>query len=73
MVVTLKPYHMLKNLFELIALKGHRDRKTLGMSACAQMQGLVLAPTASACAGANKPPGETVNISNCAILMTNRS
>ena len=29
MVGILKPYHMLKNLFELIALKGNGDRKTL--------------------------------------------
>ena len=34
-VGTLKPYHMLKNLFELIALKGSGDAKTWGASAYA--------------------------------------
>ena len=37
----LKPYHMLKKLFELIALKGNGDEKTLDTSARARMQGLV--------------------------------
>ena len=32
-VGTLKPCHMLNNLFELIALKGSGDAKTLGASA----------------------------------------
>ena len=31
-VGSLKPYHMLKNLFELLALKGDEDGKTLGVS-----------------------------------------
>ena len=42
-VETLKPYHMLNNLFELIALKGHWDTKTLGARAHAQVQVLALA------------------------------
>ena len=33
MVGTLKPYYMLKNLFELILLKDNRDGKTLGARA----------------------------------------
>ena len=33
MIGTLKPYHMLNNLFELIAHKGSGDEKTLGPSA----------------------------------------
>ena len=48
MVGTLKPYHLLKNLFELVALKGSLDAKTLGASAHAQAQGLVLLPIARA-------------------------
>ena len=46
----LKPYHMLENLFELIALKGNWDGKTLGMSVFIQVRGsrshplLVLVP-----------------------------
>ena len=42
MVGTLKPYHMLKNLFELIELKGSGEVKPLGTSTCAWAQ--VLAP-----------------------------
>ena len=57
MVGTFQPYHGLKNLFELIALKGDLDRKTLCMSTRAQVRGLILVPTASA--GAYEPPGET--------------
>ena len=56
-VGTFKPYYELKNLFEIIALKGDGDRKTLGMSTHAQVQGLTLVPIASA--GAHEPPGET--------------
>ena len=56
-VGTFKPYYGLKNLFEIIALKGDGDRKTLGMSTHAQVQGLTLVPIASA--GAHEPPGET--------------
>ena len=43
-VGTLKPYFMLKNLFELIALKGDGDGTTLGASACAQARGFALVP-----------------------------
>ena len=45
----LKPYHMIKNLSEVIALKGSRDRKTLRTNAHAQVQVLVPTP---------EPPGE---------------
>ena len=45
-VGTLKPYHILKNLFELIALKDKGD-------------GVALSPTASARARALVPPDET--------------
>ena len=38
---------MLKNVFDLIALKGDGDRKTSGMSTCIQVWGLMLVPTAS--------------------------
>ena len=38
---------MLKNLYELIALKDDENRKTLGMNAHYQMQGLMLIPTVS--------------------------
>ena len=41
-VGTLKPYHMLKNLFELIELKGDGDAITLGTRAHGWPQ--VLAP-----------------------------
>ena len=41
---TLKPYHMLKNLFELLAHKGSADAKTLGTSTHAWMQVLCLHP-----------------------------
>ena len=34
-VEMLKPYHMLKNLFELIALEGDGDGKPLSTRACA--------------------------------------
>ena len=47
MVGTLKPYHMLKKLFEFIALKGDLDGKAFGASTCAQIPGLLLAPTVS--------------------------
>ena len=50
------PYHMLKNLFELIALKGNGGRKTLAM--CTHTQGFALVPTVSTCT--NEPPGETL-------------
>ena len=43
-VGTLKPYNMLKNLFELILLKGNRDGKILGARARTR---------------AYEPPGET--------------
>ena len=43
--VTLIPYHILKKLFELTALKGDGDRKTLGISAHARVCGLKLLPT----------------------------
>ena len=43
-VGTLKPYYMLKNLFELILLKDNRDGKTLGARARTR---------------AHEPPGET--------------
>ena len=33
---TLKPYHVVNNLFELTALKGSRDPKSLGTSARAR-------------------------------------
>ena len=42
----LKPYHMLKNLLELIALNGDGDGKKLGISTHTWAQGLM--PTASA-------------------------
>ena len=60
-VETLKPYHMLKNLFELIVLNGDRDGNNLGISACAQAWRLTLMPTASTRthAHAHEPPGET--------------
>ena len=45
-VRTLKPYHMLKKLFELIALKDDGDGKTLGSRA-------------HTCTHAHVPPGET--------------
>ena len=47
MAGTLKPYHVLKNLFELAAVEGDRDGKTLGASACTWASGLAfaLAPT----------------------------
>ena len=44
-VGTLKPYHMLKNLFELIALKEDGGRKSMGISTCTPVRGLALAPT----------------------------
>ena len=56
---TLKLYHMLKNLFELIAIKGNGDRKTLSTSAHARVQGLGLAPTVNVYTRAHGPPGET--------------
>ena len=46
MVGTLKPYYMLKNLFELILLKDNRDGKTLGARALTRTR-------------AHEPPGET--------------
>ena len=46
-VGTLEPYHMLKNSFELTALKYGRDAKTLGSSTCAWAGALALVPTAS--------------------------
>ena len=59
-VGTLKLYHMLKNLFELIAIKGiNGDRKTLGTSAHARVQGLGLAPTVNAYPRAHEPPDLT--------------
>ena len=57
-VGTLKLYHMLKNLFEIIAIKGNGDRKTLGTSAHARVQGLGLAPTVNAYPRAHEPPGD---------------
>ena len=45
-VGTLKPYYMLKNLFELILLKDNRDGKTLGARARTRTR-------------AHEPPGET--------------
>ena len=47
-VGTLKLYHMVKNLIAIIALKGNGDRKTIGVSTCAQARWLVLTPSASA-------------------------
>ena len=48
MVGTLKPYLLQKNLFELFALTGSRDTKTLGPGASARI--ITHAP---------EPPGET--------------
>ena len=45
---TIKPYHMLKYLFELIALKGSGDTKTLGTSTHAQVRALELVQRARA-------------------------
>ena len=61
------PYHMLKSLFELIALKGNGNGKTLGRSTPAQAPGFTLAPAASARAHANELPSETFtnNCSHC--------
>ena len=48
---TLKPYHMIKNLFELIALKGH---------GAAKIWGQVLVPGHEPTSAlAPEPPGET--------------
>ena len=49
----------LKGVSHLIAIKGNGDRKTLGTSAHARVQGLGLAPTVNAYARAHEPPGET--------------
>ena len=57
---TLKPYHMLKNLFEIIAIKDDGDGKTLGTSTCTQVLGLMLMPTASVCDCAHEPLGKTL-------------
>ena len=63
--------HMLKNLFELIALKGTGDGKILGRSTPAKAQGFTLAPTASARAQANELPSET--FTNIFAITVNRS
>ena len=44
----LKPYHMLNNLFKLIALKGSEEPKTLGASTRAQVRVLELVQRAHA-------------------------
>ena len=49
-VGTLKPYHMLKNLFEFIALKGGGDVENLGTNTHTQVK--VLVPTVSTGTGA---------------------
>ena len=41
-VATLKPFLMQKNLFELLYSQGGRNAKTLVLSACAEMQTLML-------------------------------
>ena len=55
-----KPYHMLKNLFELIALKGGGNAKTLGASTHAQEQALAPIASTRALAIGPEPPGETL-------------
>ena len=57
-VGTLKPYHMLKNLFELIALKGGGDAKTFGTNSLTQVQVLALMSVTSA-STCSHPQGET--------------
>ena len=52
-VGTLKPYHMLKNLFELIALND---------DGVEQLWVQLLTTTVSACTHAHEPPGETFTI-----------
>ena len=56
---TLKPYHILKNLFELIALKDGGNTKTLGASTYAQAQVLVTIASTRALTLEPEPPGET--------------
>ena len=55
---TLKPYHKLKNLFELIALKGGGDTKTFGTNSLTQVQVVALMSITSA-STCSHPHGET--------------
>ena len=43
-VKKLKPYHMIKNLFKLITLKGSGDTKTFGTGADDQVLALMTEP-----------------------------
>ena len=45
MVGTLKPYHMLNNLFESTALKGDGDGKKIGHKPSHSLLALAFAPT----------------------------